>query len=122
MENGNLSVTLNGQLQNTATNISPDAGKIGIQAEGDEWKAFAAGFGEDDEAHFLNGSGQIVRGAGQIEHDASVALLSKADELVVLTDDLGGATGEVEGEGGLVSAEVVDVEDEFCTVSQSLGS
>ena len=36
MENGNLSVTLNGQLQNMATNISPDAGKIGIQAEGAE--------------------------------------------------------------------------------------
>jgi hypothetical protein len=30
-----------------------------------------------------------------------------------LGDDLAGAAGEVEGEGGLVGAEVVDVEDEF---------
>jgi len=37
-------------------------------------------------------------------------VLSEADQLVILTDDLGGAFGEVEGEGGLVSAEVVDVE------------
>jgi hypothetical protein len=40
-------------------------------------------------------------------------VLAEADELVVLADDLGGAFGEVEGEGGLVGAEVVDVEDEF---------
>lgn len=33
--------------------------------------------------------------------------------MVVLADDLGGAFGEVEGEGGLVGAEVVDVEDEL---------
>jgi hypothetical protein len=36
-----------------------------------------------------------------------------ADELVVLGDDLAGALGEVEREGGLVGAEVVDVEDEL---------
>jgi hypothetical protein len=35
------------------------------------------------------------------------------DELVVLGDDLAGALGEVEREGGLVGAEVVDVEDEL---------
>lgn len=34
MENGNLSVTVNGIVQNTAKDISPDAGKIGLQAEG----------------------------------------------------------------------------------------
>jgi hypothetical protein len=33
--------------------------------------------------------------------------------LVVLSDDLASATGEVQREGGLVGAEVVDVEDEF---------
>jgi hypothetical protein len=33
--------------------------------------------------------------------------------LVVLADDLGSAFGKVEGEGGLVGAQVVDVEDEF---------
>ena len=36
MQNGNLSVTNNGVLLNTASAISPDAGKIGIQAEGAE--------------------------------------------------------------------------------------
>jgi hypothetical protein len=40
-------------------------------------------------------------------------VLAEPDELVVLTDDLRGALGEVEGEGGLVRAEVVDVEDEL---------
>jgi hypothetical protein len=41
-----------------------------------------------------------------------VAALAEADELVVLADDVGGALGEVEREGGLAGAEVVDVEDE----------
>ncbi len=36
MENGRLSVTNNGLLLNTAADISPDAGKIGVQAEGAE--------------------------------------------------------------------------------------
>ena len=36
-------------------------------------------------------------------------MLSKADQLIVLTDDL----GEVEGEGGLICTEVVYVEDEL---------
>ena len=40
-------------------------------------------------------------------------MLSKADQLIVLTDDLGGAFGEVEGEGGLICTEVVYVEDEL---------
>ena len=40
-------------------------------------------------------------------------MLAKADQLIVLTDDLGGAFGEVECEGGLICTEVVDVEDEL---------
>jgi hypothetical protein len=40
-------------------------------------------------------------------------MLAEADQLVVLADDLGGAFGEVEREGGLVCAKIVDVEDEF---------
>ena len=40
-------------------------------------------------------------------------MLSETNELVVLADDLGGAFGEVEREGGLVGAEVVDVEDKL---------
>ena len=42
-----------------------------------------------------------------------IAPLTKADQLVILAYNLGGTLGEVEGEGSLVSAEVVDVEDEF---------
>jgi hypothetical protein len=38
---------------------------------------------------------------------------AEADELVVLPDDVRCALGEVEGEGCLFGAEVVDVEDEF---------
>jgi hypothetical protein len=34
MKDGTLTVTLNGTLQNTATGITPDHGRIGIQAEG----------------------------------------------------------------------------------------
>ena len=40
-------------------------------------------------------------------------MLSKTDHLVILTDDLRGAFGEVEGEGGLICTEVVNVEDEL---------
>jgi hypothetical protein len=40
-------------------------------------------------------------------------VLAEADQLVVLANDLGSALGEVEGERGLVGAEVVDVEDEL---------
>jgi hypothetical protein len=49
-------------------------------------------------------------------HDAAVARLAQADQLVVLSDDLASAAGEVQREGGLVGAEVVDVEDEFWIV------
>ena len=41
-----------------------------------------------------------------------VAADAEAQELVVLADDLGGALGEVEGDGALQGAEVVLVEDE----------
>lgn len=40
-------------------------------------------------------------------------MLAEADKLVILPDDLGGAFGEVKGEGGLVSAKVVYVEDKL---------
>ena len=40
-------------------------------------------------------------------------MLAEADHLVILAKDLRGAFGEVEGEGGLVGAEVVDVEDKL---------
>ena len=40
-------------------------------------------------------------------------MLAQTDHLVVLTDDLRGAFGKVEGEGGLICTEVVNVEDEL---------
>lgn len=40
-------------------------------------------------------------------------MLAEADQLVVLTQNLRGATGEVEGEGSLIGTEVVDVENEL---------
>jgi hypothetical protein len=40
-------------------------------------------------------------------------VLSEADELVVLANDLGSTLGEIESEGGLVGTEVIDVEDEL---------
>jgi len=40
-------------------------------------------------------------------------VFSEADELVVLADDLACAFAEVEGEGGLIGAKVIDVEDEL---------
>ena len=61
----------------------------------------------------LETGGEIVGGAGQIGHDGAVAALPEADHLVVLADDMGGAFGEVEREGRLVRAEIVDVEYEF---------
>jgi hypothetical protein len=84
-----------------------------VEAESHEGEAFAAGLRHENEAHGLHGGGEVVGGAGEVEHDAAVAGFAEADQLVVLGDDLAGAAGEVEGEGGLVGTEVVDVEDEF---------
>lgn len=85
----------------------------GVQAEGDEGQAVAAGFGHEDEAHGLHGGGEVVGCAGQVEHDAAVAFLAQAYQLVVLPDDLASASGEVQGERGLVRAEIVDIENKF---------
>lgn len=40
-------------------------------------------------------------------------MFSQADQLIVLTDDLGGALGEVEREGCLIRSEIVDVENKL---------
>jgi hypothetical protein len=77
---------------------------LGIQAESYERETFSMAFRHDDEAELGEGFGEVVCCAGEVGHDGAVAVLAEADELVVLADDLGGAFGEVEGEGGLVSA------------------
>lgn len=85
----------------------------GLEAECDEGKTFAVLLRHDDEAELLEGIGEVVCRAGEVRHDGAVTVLSEADELVVLGDDLGGSLGEVECEGGLICAEVVDVEDKL---------
>lgn len=84
-----------------------------VEAEGNERQAFAAGLRHEQEAHGLHGGGEVVGGAGQVQHDAAVAGFTQADQLVVLRDDLASASREVQRERRLVGAEVVDVEDEF---------
>ena len=79
---------------------------VGVDAERDQRQTAAGAGGHDDEAERAEGGGEVVGGAGEIEHDAAVAALAEADELVVLADDLAGAFGEVEGERGLVGAEL----------------
>ena len=87
--------------------------QLGIKTERHEREATALAIAHDQESHTLESCGEGVSDAGEVEHDGAVSVLAKTDELVVLADNLGGALGEVEGEGGLVGAEVVDVEDEF---------
>lgn len=87
--------------------------QLGIKTERDERQTAALAIAHDQESHTLEGCGEGVSDAGEVKHDGAVSVLAEADELVVLADNLGGALREVEGEGGLVGAEVVDVEDEF---------
>lgn len=87
--------------------------ELRVEAEGDQGETLAVLLGHDDEAELLEGFGEVVCGPGQVGHDGTVSVLAEADELVVLTNDLGCALGEIEREGGLVSTEVVDIEDEF---------
>lgn len=86
---------------------------LGVKAEGDEGESIASFFGHDDEAELLEGVGKVVGCAGNVTHDGAVAVLAKADELVVLANDLRGAFGEIESERGLVGAEIVDIEDKL---------
>jgi hypothetical protein len=76
-------------------------------------KSLSAALAHNHETQVLEVRRQVVGGAREVEHNTPVAPLAEADELVVLADDLGCAAREVKGKGGLVGAEVVDVEDEF---------
>jgi hypothetical protein len=77
---------------------------LGVQAEGYERETCSVPLGHDDEAELGERFGEVVCCAGEVGHDGAVAVLAEADQLVVLADDLGGAFGEVEGEGGLICA------------------
>jgi hypothetical protein len=86
---------------------------FGVEAEGNEWEPMPGLLRHNDQAQLLERVGEVVCCAGEVCHDRAVTALSETDQLVVLADDLGGSFGEVEGKGGLVGAEVVDVEDEL---------
>lgn len=80
------------------------------QPKSDQRQALARLLGHDDKPQKRQRFREVVGGAREVAHDGLVPLLPETDELVVLTDDLAGPLGEVEREGRLVCAEVVDVE------------
>lgn len=82
-----------------------------VKAKGNKRKTHAVFLAHDDEVELCERIGEVVGCAGEVSHDGAVSTLSETDELVVLTDDLRSAFGEIECEGCLVSAQVVDVED-----------
>lgn len=86
---------------------------IGVKTEGNERKTVATSLRHELEAHLLNRGSQIVSGFGQVEHDGAVAVLAQADQLVVLAQNLGSTSREVESKRSLISTEVVDVEDQL---------
>ena len=87
---------------------------LGIQPKGHKRQPLTTFLAHDQEPEVLEGGSKVVRCTGKVEHDGAIAVLAKTNHLVVLTNNLGGAFGEVEGERGLVGTKVVDVEDEFC--------
>ena len=86
---------------------------IGVETESDQRKTIATSLRHELEAHLLNRGSQIVCSSGQVEHDSAVTMLAQTNQLVVLAQDLGSTTREVESERSLVSTKVVDVEDEL---------
>ena len=84
-----------------------------VNAAGYKWQSLTTPLRQDPEAQLLKVVGKIIRDTCQVAHDTSVAPLSEADHLVVLANNLGRATREIEREGRLVSTEVVDVENEL---------
>jgi len=83
------------------------------ETESNERKTLTSGLAHDDEATLAKALGQVVGNSCQVGHDGVITLLSQADQLIILTNNLRCTLGEVECEGSLVGAEVVDVEDEF---------
>lgn len=84
---------------------------VGVETECNQRQAVATALAHDNKAKVLELAGKVVGGAGEVEHDGAVSSLTETDHLVVLTDNLGSTFGEVEGETGLVSSKIVDVED-----------
>lgn len=87
--------------------------KILIEAAGNKWQTLSLALADDDEPQVLEVRCKIVGDSGQVQHYSPVSTLAKADQLIVLSDDLRRSAGEVECEGSLISTEVVDVEDQL---------
>ena len=67
----------------------------------------------NNETQILQVRSKIIRRARQIQHNTPVPTLAQADKLVILADNLACTAGKVERKRRLVSAQVVDVEDEL---------
>lgn len=85
---------------------------LGIQFESDERQGTASTFAENLEAtSSLKAFSKVVGGGSQVHHDLSETVLAKADQHIVLTDNVCGALAKVKSKGCLVVTKVVDVED-----------
>jgi len=86
---------------------------IRVQAECNQWQSLSTSLRHDDKAELLQIGRKVIRSSGKIRHDGSVTTLSETDQLIVLADDLRSTLREVERERGLLSAQVIDVENQF---------
>ena len=84
-----------------------------IETESHEREPLSTALAQNDEPEVGEAGGKIVSCPGQIGHNELITMFSEANQLVILSDDLGGAFGKVQRKGGLVGSKVVDVEDEF---------
>ena len=86
---------------------------LGIQPKCHKGQALTPFLAHDQETEVFKGRSKVVRCTSKVEHDGAIAVLAKTDHLVILADNLRSAFREVEGEGCLLGAKVVDVEDQF---------
>jgi len=84
-----------------------------VETESHKRQTVATLLAHDKEAELFEISGEIISCPGKIHHDRSIAALSETDQLIILANDLRSALGEVECERGLVSTEIVDVENKL---------
>jgi molybdopterin converting factor small subunit len=61
-----------------------------VEAESNEGKTLTALFRHYNEAELFKGVRKVVGGAGEVAHDGTVTVLTETDELVILSNDLGG--------------------------------
>jgi len=92
-------------------------GEIGVgavlQRPGAAWDAAATVVNDFEDVELVELLGQPDADLFAAVGDLGVSAAAEADEVVVLGGNLSAGTGEVEGEGGHVSAEVFHVEDQL---------